>query len=168
MEIANDCYLEYLRVLGELSTSCKNMQTPMHTETRSELVTKAIKAADQLGTSTIPLTAATSALSVIGVKAHEALEGRRLLWFLSLSFSWTSLRKQLNGAARQIPISGSVLLSTTVQSIWRNALGFTSVRVQPTNWWTRSSSAYCRTWWGVPQPCQGYAYGYHGAMLDTW
>ncbi|KAF4493259.1 hypothetical protein FAGAP_10621, partial [Fusarium agapanthi] len=46
----------------------------MHTETGSELVAKAMKAADQLGISTIPSTAATNALSAIGVKALEALK----------------------------------------------------------------------------------------------
>ncbi|KLP10613.1 uncharacterized protein FFB20_04855 [Fusarium fujikuroi] len=65
---------EYDRVLGELSASCKNIQTATDTETRSELVAEAMKAADQLGISTIHSPAAINALSVIGVKAHKALE----------------------------------------------------------------------------------------------
>ncbi|QKD51462.2 uncharacterized protein FOBCDRAFT_290314 [Fusarium oxysporum Fo47] len=46
----------------------------MHGQTRSEQVAKAMKAAEQLGPSTIPSTTATNALLVIGVKAPGALQ----------------------------------------------------------------------------------------------
>ncbi|RKK22639.1 hypothetical protein BFJ65_g5233 [Fusarium oxysporum f. sp. cepae] len=65
---------EYERVLAELSTTCENLQKPMHGQTRSEQVAKAMKAAEQLGPSTIPSTTATNALLVIGVKAPGALQ----------------------------------------------------------------------------------------------
>lgn len=45
-----------------------------HGQTRSEQVAKAMKAAEQLGPSTIPSTTATNALLVIGVKAPGALQ----------------------------------------------------------------------------------------------
>ncbi|KAH7172454.1 hypothetical protein DER46DRAFT_644281 [Fusarium sp. MPI-SDFR-AT-0072] len=65
---------EYERVSVELSTTCENLQKPMHAQTRSEQVAKAMKAAEKLGPSTIPSTTATNALSVIGLKAPEALQ----------------------------------------------------------------------------------------------
>ncbi|KAF5595721.1 global transactivator [Fusarium subglutinans] len=75
----------------------------MHTETGSELVAKAMKAADQLGISTIPSTAATNALSAIGAKALEAIkEVANARENDGDDTVVTSSRKGLNGAARRI------------------------------------------------------------------